>query len=222
MKATIFDVDGVIVDVKESYHHAIARTASYFLGFPVDVELARRIKFEKGINNDWLATLEVIRHFGKDAKLEEVIQVFNREYVNVRDKERLILSRPFFEGLKSMGVMLGVVTGRPREDLDYVFRRFSLWDLFDCVVDDDTIEDPSLKKPHPYALYLCIESLKANSAVYIGDSLADWRMVEDFKKVYPQKVEYVHFGDSVKLDGVLYAKDEKDLYSTLQEVLRNL
>jgi len=61
MKGVIFDVDGVILDVRESYHYAIKHTAERFLGMEVAVEEVRHIKYSMGINNDYLATREVIR-----------------------------------------------------------------------------------------------------------------------------------------------------------------
>jgi len=41
MKAVIFDVDGVIVDVSESYHRTIKETAELFLGREVPLDLMR-------------------------------------------------------------------------------------------------------------------------------------------------------------------------------------
>ena len=102
-KGVIFDVDGVIVDVSQSYHYAIKYTAERFLKREVPLEEALKIKFTKGINNDWLATLEVIRELGGEARLEDVIEVFNHIYKSLREKERLLLDGNFFEKLKGFG-----------------------------------------------------------------------------------------------------------------------
>ncbi len=220
-KGVIFDVDGVIVDVSQSYHYAIKHTAEYFLKREVPIEEVRRIKFSKGINNDWLATLEVIREYGGTADFEELVKVFNEFYTNLRDKEKLILGKEFFTSLREMGYPLGIVTGRPREDLLYLFEKYGLSDCFDFVVDEDTIEEEELRKPHPYALHLCVEGLGIDTGVYVGDSLADWQMLRDYRKMYGKPFEYIHVGDRIIPEGVRTSQPE-GLLLALQEVLRSL
>jgi HAD superfamily phosphatase len=220
-KGLIFDVDGVIIDVSHSYHYAIKNTAERFLGRGLNIELVREIKFKKGINNDYLATLEVIKTFGGSAGLEEVIEAFNQEYEKLKEMERLILSRDFFKKLRDLEVPLGVLTGRPRRDLKDAFDRFELWEFFDVVVDDDTIEQPNLKKPNPYALNFCMERMNLDLAVYVGDSLADYQMVEGFKRQYTKKVDYIHFGDRVLSPSAKVVRSEDELFQALKGALQN-
>ncbi|MCS6957355.1 MAG: HAD-IA family hydrolase [Aquificaceae bacterium] len=220
-KGIVFDVDGVIADVSESYHYAIKHTAEHFLGKEVPIEEVRRIKFLRGINNDWIATLEVIREYGGDASLDDIIQVFNSFYKSLRDKERLLLDRGFFQRLKEMGYSLGIVTGRPREDLLYLFQKHELSPFFDAFVDEDTIPQEELRKPHPYALHLCVESLGIDAGVYVGDSLADWQMYKDYRKIYAKPFEYVHVGERVVPEGAILSSPE-GLFEALQEALRSL
>jgi HAD superfamily phosphatase len=220
-KGLIFDVDGVIIDVSHSYHYAIKNTAERFLGRDLDIELVREIKFKKGINNDYLATLEVIKTFGGSAGLEEVIEAFNQEYEKLKEMEGLILSRDFFKRLRDLEVPLGVLTGRPRRDLKDAFDRFELWEFFDVVVDDDTIEQPNLKKPNPYALNFCMERMNLDFAVYVGDSLADYQMVEGFKRQYTKRVDYIHFGDRVLPPSAKVVSSEGELFQALKKALQN-
>lgn len=219
-KGVIFDVDGVIVDVSQSYHYAIKYTAERFLKREVPLEEALKIKFTKGINNDWLATLEVIRELGGEARLEDVIEVFNHIYKSLREKERLLLDGNFFEKLKGFGYSLGVVTGRPREDLNYLFEKFGLYPYFDCIVDEDTIQEKELRKPHPYALNLCVSSLGIDKGVYVGDSLADWQMVKDYVELYKKPMAYIHVGEKIKPEGVIIVSPD-NLLEALQEVLQS-
>jgi HAD superfamily phosphatase len=220
-KGLIFDVDGVIIDVSHSYHYAIKNTAERFLGRGLNIDLVREIKFKKGINNDYLATLEVIKTFGGSASLEEVIEAFNQEYEKLKEMEGLILSRDFFKKLRDLKVPLGVLTGRPRRDLKDAFDRFELWEFFDVVVDDDTIEQPNLKKPNPYALNFCMERMNLDFAVYVGDSLADYQMVEGFKRQYAKKVDYIHFGNRVLPPSAKVVRSEGELFQALKEALQN-
>ena len=220
-KGLIFDVDGVIIDVSLSYHYAIKNTAEKFLGVSLDIEKVREIKFKNGINNDYIATLEVIRSFNKEASLEEIIKEFDAEYERLKHLERLILSREFFKKIREFKCPLGILTGRPRKDLRSAFDRFGLWEFFDFVVDDDTIEDPSLRKPNPYALNFCLEIAQLDGAIYVGDSLADYEMVENYKKIYKKPVDYIHFGERVKPSGVKVVSSEDELFQALKEALQS-
>lgn len=221
MTGVIFDVDGVILDVRESYHYAIKYTAEEFVGREIPIEEVRRIKFSRGINNDWLATLEVIREYGKNADLKDVIERFNSIYLTLRDKERLLLTPELFRSLKRQGIPLGVLTGRPAEDLEYAFSRFGLWEFFDFVVHEDTIPQRELRKPHPYALHFCVEGLNVERAIYVGDSLADWHMVKYYRKLYEKPVFYIHVGEALEAQGVKPSSPDS-LPQDLQEVLRSL
>ena len=200
MRAVIFDVDGVIVDVRESYHLAIKRTAETFLGREVPLDLIRRIKFSKAINNDWDVTYEVIRTLGGEADYDLLVERFTEIYNKLKFKEVQILSKDLFLDLRSAGIPLGIVTGRPKEDLRFVLERFGLEDLFDVTVDEDDVVDKNLRKPHPFPLHLCIEILGVDSAIYVGDNNADLDMVRTYRKIYGKPVKFVHFKRVVDLD----------------------
>ncbi len=200
MKAIIFDVDGVIVDVRESYHLTIKRTAEEFLKKEVPLDLIREIKFSKSINNDWDVTYEVIRTLGGDVDYEELVEKFTEIYEELKFNERQILSREIFLALKKAGLPLGIVTGRPKRDLKFVLERFGLEDFFDVTVDEDDVADKNLRKPHPFPLHLCIETIGADSAVYVGDNTADLEMVVSYRKIYGKPVKFVHFRKVVDLN----------------------
>lgn len=200
MKAVIFDVDGVIVDVRESYHYAIKETAEHFLGREVPLEVVKEIKFSKAINNDWDVTYEVIKHYGKEVNYEELVERFTEIYDRLKHKEKQILSRDLFLYLKEAGVPLGIVTGRPKVDLDFVLERFDLGGLFDTTIDEDDIADKNLRKPHPFPLHLCMESLGAEEGIYVGDNNADREMVLYYRKMYGKPMKFIHFRKVVDLD----------------------
>lgn len=54
---TIFDVDGVLIDVSKSYHFAIKDTVEFFSKKQVNLEELLEIKLSFGINNDWDASV---------------------------------------------------------------------------------------------------------------------------------------------------------------------
>lgn len=194
MKAVIFDVDGVIVDVRNSYHHAIKETVKHFTGKNLSLEFIREFKFSRGINNDWDVSVELIKHLNfEPPPYDDLVEVFENYYDQLKDKEELILDKDFFKDLKESGLILGVVTGRPKRDLKYLFDRFQLWEFFDAIIDDDDVGDINLRKPHPFPLHLCMESLGAKEGIYIGDNNADYKMVKFYKKIYGKPMEFIHF-----------------------------
>ncbi len=217
MRAVIFDVDGVIVDVRESYHTAIKETAQLFLRREVPLETIKRIKYSRAINNDWDVTYEVIREFGGSADYEELVRRFTEIYEKHREREKQIISSALFRDLSRRGVPLGIVTGRPREDLDFVLDRFGLREFFSAVVDEDDIVDKSLRKPHPFPLHLCMELLSAEEGIYVGDNTADLEMVLYYRKMYAKPVKFVHFKKVVDLD--LPADFSTDSEEELREYL---
>ncbi len=224
MKAVIFDVDGVIVDVRESYHHAIKLTAEHYLGREVPLDLIKEFKFSRGINNDWDATFELLRSFGKEVDYEDLVEKFTEFYEDLKHKEKQILSTEFFSELKDLGIPLGIVTGRPKRDLEFVLDRFSLKGLFDVTVDEDDVVDKNLRKPHPFPLHLCMESLGVESAIYVGDNKADAEMVRFYKKIYGKPVSFVHFKKVVplSLEADASAESEEELKDLiLREVSRS-
>ncbi|WP_461828908.1 HAD family hydrolase [Aquifex sp.] len=194
MRAAIFDVDGVIVDVSKSYHHAIKETVKHFTGKELELSFIREFKFSRGINNDWDVSVELIKYLGfEPPPYEELVEYFEAVYDTLKDKEELILKPEFFKELREAGILLGVVTGRPKRDLTYLFDRFGLWDYFQCVIDDDDVGDINLRKPHPFPLHLCVECLEAEGGLYIGDNNADYEMVRFYRKIYGKPMEFVHF-----------------------------
>ncbi len=200
MKAVIFDVDGVIVDVRNSYHKAIKETVEFFYGKEISFEEIKRIKYEKVINNDWDVTAEILKKYGIEVNYKKLVDKFTEIYMNYKDKETLLLSPALFYRLNKEGVPLGIVTGRPKEDLLFVFNRFGLGKFFSVTIDEDDIWDKNLRKPHPFPLHLCMEALKVKEAVYIGDSPADFEMVLFYRKIYGRKVKFVHFKRAISLN----------------------
>jgi HAD superfamily phosphatase len=217
MKALIFDVDGVIVDVRESYHYAIKETAEFFLGKEVPLSTVKEIKFSKAINNDWDVTYEVIRHYGGKVDYSELVEKFTQIYERLKFKEKGILSKDFFKELKSFGLPLGIVTGRPKRDLEFVLKRFELEPFFEVTVDEDDIVDKNLRKPHPFPLHLCMELLGAEEGIYVGDNRADYEMVFYYRKIYGKPMKFVHFKKVVDMDipADLSTEDEKELKNFL-------
>ncbi|MGB9836921.1 MAG: HAD hydrolase-like protein [Candidatus Saccharicenans sp.] len=220
-----FDVDGVLIDVRESYLRALAETTEHFLGKPVTVEEAVRIKTELGINNDWDATLACLlfrrsglspekfrslftsgpADFHQVYRLADrlkislpeyrtVVEEFESRYRNHRHRERLRIPRGWLARIKSEADFMAVITGRTKEDLDFSFNRFSLHDFFEVILTEDDLPSPSDRKPSPYLLKKLLDGAGFyHRACYIGDTLSDRLMVENYNRQENKRVYFILF-----------------------------
>ncbi|MCX6732490.1 MAG: HAD-IA family hydrolase [Candidatus Roizmanbacteria bacterium] len=172
--ALIFDMDGVLVDVSLSYRKAIKKTAEYFLKRKIDDLEIEAIKQRVGMNNDWDATYELINN--KMIPYKEAKDVFQRIYLGggeekgLINNETLLISKNDLLELKRIYGKLGIATGRPKEEAQYVIDRFKLNELFDVVI---AKEDTQKEKPYPDPILKAVDDLRSKNGVYIGDSPSD-------------------------------------------------
>lgn len=76
------------------------------------------------------------------------------------------------DGLRQMGLKLGVVTDKAMDAVEPMLQRFGLSMWFDIVVDGDAVAQ---RKPHPAPLLHACEALAVQPAhaLYVGDSAND-------------------------------------------------
>lgn len=172
--ALIFDMDGVLVDVTMSYRKAIKKTAEFFLKRKVESTEINAIKEKVGMNNDWDATYSLINN--KSFSYAEVKNIFQKIYLGNKegkgliDNEELLITKDDLNKLKNTYKKMGIATGRPREEAQYVIDRFKLNGLFDVLV---AKEDVQREKPYPDPILKAIKDIGVKNSVYIGDSPSD-------------------------------------------------
>ncbi|TPV96192.1 MAG: aminotransferase class I/II-fold pyridoxal phosphate-dependent enzyme [Myxococcales bacterium FL481] len=177
-QAVLFDMDGVLADVSQSYRAAIVETARSF-GIELSAGDVEAEKLRGDANDDWALTHRLVAARGGTATLAEVTARFEALYQGTngepgfRARERLIPSRAFLERLR-MRVRTGIVTGRPRQDAFRFLRDHGIEALFDVVV---CREDAPLK-PDPAPLRLALDCLSepdhlCERAWYVGDTPDD-------------------------------------------------
>ncbi len=170
----IFDMDGVLVNVTQSYREAIRQTAEYFLQRKVLIPEVEKIKNKPDMNNDWDATYMLINRQQLDYKT--VKAYFQKIYLGeLIDKEKLLISKQILKRLKNKYKKIGIATGRPRQEAEYVIQKNNLGKIFDCIV---AMEDVVNSKPAPDSLLAVIKMLNLKQAVYIGDSPSDVQAAE--------------------------------------------
>lgn len=177
MKALLFDMDGVLVDVSQSYRVAIKKTAEFFTGDDISDKDIQVLKDKGGFNNDWDLTEELILKRGKTIDKQEIIDKFQEFYLGKGDggliqNERWILDKKVLVELKRK-FKLGIVTGRPKAEAEFALRNNDMSDYFDVLV---AMEDTVEQKPDPSPIRLALKGLDCTEGFYIGDTIDDAKM----------------------------------------------
>ena len=121
----LFDIDGVIRDVGGSYRRAIVETVQHYSGVRPDPAAIDALKAEGCWNNDWEASLELLRRGGLSAlpAFDALVEVFNGFYFGgdpngdpgdwqgFIGSEPLLVEQRFFRDLSGAGVVWGFVSG---------------------------------------------------------------------------------------------------------------
>ncbi|MAD60272.1 MAG: TIGR01548 family HAD-type hydrolase [Myxococcales bacterium] len=179
-QAILFDLDGVIADVSESYRAAIIGTAASY-GVEIHDRDIAMIKACGDANNDWRVTQTLLHKHGLDVSLAEVTERFERLYQGEEFdsqhsprglylKETMIPTRETLIKLCE-GRKTAIVTGRPLKDALIFLERFNLTDLFQELI---TMEDAPAK-PDPAPVKLALSRLGVERAWMIGDTVDDVR-----------------------------------------------
>jgi HAD superfamily phosphatase len=173
-------MDGVLVEVSESYRETIVRTVEHFTGRRVTRDLVQDYKNAGGWNNDWALSRKIAADLGVDVPYETVVEHFNSIFFgNVVDgipdglmsRERWIAAPGLLEGLAA-SYRYSIFTGRLREEALMTLRRFAGGLRFDPLIGAD---DVSQGKPHPEGLEKIRALCPNDELVYIGDTVDDAR-----------------------------------------------
>ena len=171
----IFDMDGVLVDVTESYRATIQATVEHFTGDEPAREEIQDWKNRGGWNDDWLLSTEMIRERGGNASYDEVVDYFQRLFHGNGTngmilREQWVAANGLFDRLGNKHY-LAVFTGRLRWEANLTLDRF-LPGRFARVVGAD---DVSRTKPDPEGLHKIRSSLEHGKCWYVGDTVDDAR-----------------------------------------------
>ena len=170
----IFDVDGVLVDVRGSFHKTVLETVRFFTGKRVTRKEFQRWKSKSGFNDDWKLSTAWVQSLGGKQSYDEVKAKFVELYWGANGKgnvayEKWLLPRASLRRL-SKRAELALFTGRVRAETDYTLDRCRVREYFRQVV---TVEDVARPKPDPEGLLKILASRAPTSAVYLGDNVDD-------------------------------------------------
>jgi HAD superfamily phosphatase len=172
----VFDMDGVLVDVTESYRETIARTVEHFTGTRIAAEKIQEYKNQGGFNDDWKLSHHIVSAAGVEVPFEEVKAHFQQIFHgNGEDglmfRERWVARPGALEKL-NRDFRFALFTGRPRWEAELTLKRFAGELVFDPVVGMHEVDN---HKPAPDGLLRIIRDNPGCKAFYVGDTVDDAR-----------------------------------------------
>jgi HAD superfamily phosphatase len=199
----IFDMDGVLVDVTESYRETIAQTAAHFTARPVGNHQIQEYKNRGGFNDDWKLTHQIVRDAGVDAPFEDVKAHFQKLFHGgLMQRERWIAREGMLERLAER-FRFAIFTGRPNDEVRLTLDRFAALLTFDPVLG---MQDVTEHKPHPEGLLRIAASNPGTPMYYIGDTVDDARAARGAKMSF---IGVAAPSNPAYLDLVFHFHDEK-------------
>ena len=180
-RLVVFDMDGVLVDVTESYRASITETVEHFTGIRVSNDQIQQYKNSGGWNNDWALSQKLIADLaGRKVPYGEVVDYFNCVFLGADGRPGLILRERWMpedgllERLKRQH-RLAIFTGRLRFEAKLTLDRFVPHLEWDAIMGDDDVTE---KKPHPEGLVRIRNAYPESEPLYIGDTVDDARAAQ--------------------------------------------
>lgn len=173
-KILIFDVDGVLVDVRETYWRSGLQTMQALTGKKPTWAEFREWKRKPGNNDDWMMVSRWATALGVPTTYEQARQAFSPFYWgtdgqpgNVRN-EKVLVTPKLIERWASRRE-LNLFTGRTRQEFSYTFDKWPAARSFRTVI---TMDD-ARKKPDPEGLRIILARRDPKTSLYLGDNVDD-------------------------------------------------
>ncbi len=167
----VFDMDGVLVDVRESYRACIQATVAQLTGGKtITREEIQTYKNRGGFNNDWLLSTTICRDLGHDIPYDTVVRVFNELFFGTyMQRERWLPADGLLHRLAARAPLY-IFTGRLNEEAQMTLRRFDAQRFFTAVLGDDNV---ARSKPAPDGLIDIQARHPRATLLYLGDTVDD-------------------------------------------------
>lgn len=209
----VFDIDGVIRDVGNSYRRALADTVEQFTQgayrpTPREIDV---LKAEGKWNNDWEASQELIYRYFETQGIdrfnqqsdpqfayEAIVAFFQSRYRGTDPihwngyicQEPLLLQSAYLETLMQSQIVWGFFSGATRGSANYVLeKRLGLQQPVLVAMED------APGKPDPTGLFDVVRQLEARDSLaahlpvlYAGDTVADMYTVEQARMQQPDRL----------------------------------
>ena len=204
----LFDIDGVIRSVENSYRLSLKKTVYKFSGWEpsyIDIDNAKN----EGIwNNDWDLSLELIKRYIKKENLnleipprEEIVICFEKFYFgedpNKDSKywagfitnEELLVDKKFFDLLNNNGIIYGFVSGAESASAKFVLEKRIGLKSPPLISMGDAPDKPNPKGFINLSKKLLGDRFGTSNfpIAYVGDTIADINTVVNARKEIPSQ-----------------------------------
>ena len=204
----LFDIDGVIRSVENSYRLSLKKTVYKFSGWEpsyIDIDNAKN----EGIwNNDWDLSLELIKRFIKkeNSNLElpsrgEIVKSFegfyfggdpnkdSKNWSGFITNEDLLVDKKFFDLLQSNGIIWGFVSGAESASAKFVLEKRLGLKSPPLISMGDAPDKPDPKGFINLSKKLLGDKLGPSNIpiAYVGDTIADINTVINARKEIPSQ-----------------------------------
>ena len=203
----LLDIDGVIRDVGASYRRALAETVHHYSGWRPDPATIDSLKSEGRWNNDWEASLELLRRHAQTPlpRFDDLVEVFSSLYFGGDPEgdpaawqgfigdEPLLVDAGFFSDLDATGIAWGFVSGAEPPSARFVLEQRLGLQAPPLIAMGDAPD-----KPDPSGLLRLAGELLAQRGglplgegappiAYLGDTVADVQTVLNAREQRPQQ-----------------------------------
>jgi len=168
----VFDMDGVLVDVTDSYRETVVKTVEHFTGRRISRDSIQEYKNQGGWNNDWLLSQRICRDFGVEIPYATIVEYFNYLFLDqgMIHRERWLPHVGLLDRLAER-FDFAIFTGRTTEEAEITLKREGVRDRFLLVSADDV----QTEKPAPDGLLKIAAMHPDKKLLYIGDTVDDAR-----------------------------------------------
>jgi HAD superfamily phosphatase len=176
-QVVVFDMDGVLAEVTESYRQAIVETVAHFTDQRIARDRIQDYKNMGGWNNDWLLSQKIALDLGFDIPYQTVVDHFNAIFIGPNHGDGLIARESWFpqpgllERLHDRGGV-ALFTGRLQYEAAITLKRFAPNVRFEPMVCAEHVANP---KPAPDGLLDIQRRLPDANLWYVGDTVDDAR-----------------------------------------------
>ncbi len=165
IKATLFDLDGVLVDTYKVWYRLFNQTLKHFGYKPIGL---------KTFSQNWgKSTEEDVRIFMPDVKINDVVRYFSKNFLKfIKYMKINPYARRTLQNLKNFGLKIACITNSHRDITRFEIQKSNLGEFLDVVITADDVKKP---KPDPEMLFKACKRLqvKINEIVFIGDTPTD-------------------------------------------------
>jgi len=172
----IFDLDGTLVDTSASFDETVRQMVERYSGKPLAKDELKNLREEGGYNDDWVASIELLKRRGVNVSMQEFSPEATKLYLSLAPStERLLLAQ---ETLKKLAARfpIFIVTGRTRGEYDPIWgdRLNPLFKRVYCLNDVAGLA----AKPSPDYINLNMKDFNLKFGIYIGNSVDDMQAAQ--------------------------------------------